>query len=189
MGFTGNAGADIDCLGFIFINTIKSTVLTNVKYPTLHSVIPNVNVEEIKSMKYENQSSETQEYKVETSKKIIKKSSWSVTNKLELTFSMEVKAGIPEFIEVSSGFSLSVGTEHSYGLENSEEKTETFSFPVKVRPGKTVDVDITIGRATVDLPYNGTVKITCYNNSVLQFPTSGAYKGLTYTDAKVVVKE
>lgn len=188
-GFIGKAGADIDCLGFMFINTIKSTVLTNVNYPTLHSVIPSVNVEEIKSMNYKNETSDTQEYKIETSKTITKKSSWSVTNKLEMTFNMEVKAGIPEVLEVSSGFSFSVGSESTYGLENSEEKTETFSFPVKVRPGKSVDVDITIGRATVDLPYTGTVEITCCNNSVLQFPTSGTYKGLTYTDAKAVVKE
>ncbi|MCJ8744565.1 hypothetical protein PDJAM_G00120090 [Pangasius djambal] len=189
MGITGRAGADIDSLGFIFINTIKSTKLTNVQYPTLHDVIPNVAVEEIKSMTYQNESTQIQEYKLETSKTITKKSSWSVSNKLELTFSMEVKAGIPEVVEVSSGFSFTVGSESSYGLENTEEKTELFSFPVKVPPGKTVDVDVTIGRATVDLPYTGTVQITCYNNSVLQFPTSGTYKGLNYTDAKIVVHE
>ncbi|XP_053509284.1 aerolysin-like protein [Ictalurus furcatus] len=189
VGITGRAGADMDSLGFEFINTVKSTKLTNVQYPTLHDVIPNVAVEEIKSTTYENKTSQTQEYKLETSKTIIRKSSWSVTNKLEFTFSMEVKAGIPEVVEVSAGFGFTVGTESSYGLENSEERTELFSFPVKVPPGKTVDVDITIGRATVDLPYTGTVQITCYNGSVLEFPTSGIYKGLNYTDAKVVVKE
>ncbi|XP_053530110.1 aerolysin-like protein [Ictalurus punctatus] len=189
VGITGHSGADMDSLGFEFINTVKSTKLTNVQYPTLHDVIPNVAVEEIKSTTYENKSTQTQEYKLETSKTIIRKSSWSVTNKLEFTFSMEVKAGIPEVVEVSAGFGFTVGTESSYGLENSEERTELFSFPVKVPPGKTVHVDITIGRATVDLPYTGTVQITCYNGSVLEFPTSGIYKGLNYTDAKVVVKE
>nr|ADO27823.1 natterin-like protein [Ictalurus furcatus] len=189
VGITGRAGADMDSLGFEFINTVESTKLTNVQYPTLHDVIPNVAVEEIKSTTYENKTSQTQEYKLETSKTIIRKSSWSVTNKLEFTFSMEVEAGIPEVVEVSAGFGFTVGTESSYGLENSEERTELISFPVKVPPGKTVDVDITIGRATVDLPYTGTVQITCYNGSVLEFPTSGIYKGLNYTDAKVVVKE
>ncbi|XP_060765908.1 aerolysin-like protein [Neoarius graeffei] len=189
VGIKGSAGSDIDCLGFMFINTIRSTELTDVQYPTLHSVIPNVAVEEIKSATYQNNTSETQEYKIETSKTISKKSSWSVTNKIEFSFSMEVKAGIPEVVEVSAGFGFTVGTESSYGLENTEEKTELLSFPVKVPPGKAVDVDITIGRATVDLPYKGTVKITCYNGSVLQFPTSGIYKGVTYTDAKTVVTE
>ncbi|KAI5093364.1 aerolysin-like protein [Silurus meridionalis] len=142
MGITGRADEDVDSLGFLFINTVKSTVLTDVQYPTLHSVIPYVAVEEIKSMTYYNNSTQTQEYRIETSKKITKKSSWSVSNSLEFSFSME-----------------------------------------------TVEVDITIGRATVDLPYNGTVKITCYNNSVLQFKTSGTYKDLSYTNGKVVVNK
>ncbi|XP_060766933.1 aerolysin-like protein [Neoarius graeffei] len=189
VGLTGRAGADIDSLGFMFINTIRSTTLTDVQYPTIHRVIPNVAVEGIKSMTYQNKSSVTQEYKIETSKKITKKSSWSVTNKLEFSFSMEVKAGIPKVMEVSTGFGFIVGTESSYGLENTEEKTELLSFPVRIPPGKAVDVDITIGRATIDLPYKGTVKITCYNGSVLRFPTSGPYKGVTFTKAKIVVME
>ncbi|KAI4895238.1 hypothetical protein NFI96_004904 [Prochilodus magdalenae] len=189
VGLTGRAGADIDCLGFKFISGIKSTVLKDVNYPTLHRVIPSVSVEEIKSMTYQNSTSVMQEYKIETSKTLAKKSSWSVTNKMEFTFSMEVKAGIPEVAEVSAGFSFTLGTESTYGLENSEQKTELLSFPVHVPPGKKMDVNITIGRATIDLPYTGTVQITCYNGSVLQFQTSGIYKGLTYTDAKTVVKE
>ncbi|KAK2821549.1 hypothetical protein Q7C36_020892 [Tachysurus vachellii] len=179
MGIGGRAGADIDCLCFKFINTIKSTKLTNVHYPTLHSLLPNVAVEEIKSMTIS----------IETSKKITKTSSWSVTNKLEASFHLEVQAGVPGLVEISSGFSLTVGTESSYGLENTVEKTELFSFPVKVPPGKTIDVDITIGRAAFDLPYTGTVQVTCYNGSVLEFKTSGTYKGVTYTDAKITVIE
>ncbi|KAI4872544.1 hypothetical protein NFI96_005969 [Prochilodus magdalenae] len=186
VGITGRAGPDIDCLGFKFINTIRSTVLTNVNYPTLHQVTPKVSVEEIKSMTYQNKSSVMQEYKIETSETLTKTSSWSVTNKMEFSFNMEVKAGIPEVVEVSSGYSFTLGTEGTYSLQNSEQKTELLSFPVHVPPGKTVDVDITIGRATVDLPYTATVQITCYNGSVLQFQTSGIYKGLTYTNAKTV---
>ncbi|MBN3313750.1 AEP1 protein, partial [Atractosteus spatula] len=189
LGIVGNAGADIDCLGFVFISTIKSTVLTNLQYPTLHQGIPQVTTEEIKSLSYQNRSDVLQSYKIETSKTITKKSSWSVANKMEATFSIEVQAGIPEIVEVSAGFSFTMGVESKYGLENSEEKIELLSFPVQVPPGKTVDVAITIGRATVDLPYTGTVEITCYNGSVLKFNTRGIYKGLAYTNAKTVVSE
>ncbi|MCI4390321.1 hypothetical protein PGIGA_G00121310 [Pangasianodon gigas] len=189
MGITGHAGSDIDCLGFIFINTIRSTQLTDVWYPTLHDVIPNVAVEEMKSMSYQNNTTETLNYTLETSKKITKRSSWSVTNKLEFTFSMEVKAGIPEVAEISTGFGFKVGSEDTFTLDFTEEKNEKFSFPITVPPGKTMDADMTIGRAVVDLPYTGTVQITCYNNSVLEFKTSGTYKGVTYTKAKIVVKE
>ncbi|XP_076869688.1 aerolysin-like protein [Brachyhypopomus gauderio] len=189
MGVTGQSGSDIDCLGFMFINTIKSTVLTDVNYTTLHDVIPKVAVEELKSMTYTNNTSEMQEYTLESSKKLTKKSSWSLTGKIEFTYHCEVKAGIPEVAEVTAGYGFTVGIESTYGLENSEERMELFSFPVKVPPGKTVTVKITIGRVTVDLPYKGTVQITCFNDSVLQFPVSGTYKGVTYTDGKTVIKE
>lgn len=189
MGIAGNSGSDIDCLSFIFINAVESTVLKDVNYPTLHMEIPKVAVEEIKSLTYHNTSDVQQEFKVETSKTITKKSSWSVTNKIEMSVSMEVTAGIPEVVEVSTSFGFTVGTESTYGLENSEEKTELLSFPVQVPPGKSMDVDITIGRVTVDLPYTGTVQITCKNGTTLEYKTKGIYKGLTYTDVKTVVKE
>ncbi|MCJ8739647.1 hypothetical protein PDJAM_G00049630 [Pangasius djambal] len=189
MGIKGRSGLDIDCLGFMFINTIKSTELTNVEYPTLHDVIPKVAVAEIKSMTYQNNTTETQEYRIETSKKITQTSSWSVTGRLEFMFSLEVKAGIPLIAESTTRYELKIGVEGTYASETTEEKMELFSFPVKVPPGKTVSVDITTGQATIDLPFNGIVTITCYNGSVLQFKTSGKYKGVTYTDGKVVVNE
>lgn len=128
MGITGRSGADLDCLGFIFINTAKSTKLTNVLYSTLHSAIPNVAVEKIKTVTYQNKSTQIQEYKLETTKAITNGSSWSVTNKLKFTFSMEEKAGIHEVVEESAGFGFTVGTESSYGLEKSKEKNECVSY-------------------------------------------------------------
>ncbi|XP_062313713.1 uncharacterized protein LOC134017749 isoform X1 [Osmerus eperlanus] len=187
VGVSGKAGSDMDCLGFQFINTIKSTVLTDVYYPTLQGVIPQVATELIKSVTYKNNFTVPQEYKIETSKTITKKSLWSVTNKFETNFNCLVKAGIPEVAEVSAGYGFTLGTESPHGLEEERSHTECLSFPIDVPAGKTVHVDITIGRVTVDLPFTATVEITCLNNSVLRFKISGTYKGLTYTDAKVVV--
>ncbi|KAK1875578.1 Aerolysin-like protein [Dissostichus eleginoides] len=189
LGVVGRGGSDIDCMGFMFVNAVKSTVLTNVNYPTMSQVVPQVNVEEIKSITYDNKTTADQENKIESSKKITKKSSWTVTNSMEATFSVEVKAGIPEVMEVSAGFSFTVGTESSYSLENTDERTETVTFTIHVPAGKKVKADITIGRATIDLPYTGTVQITCQNGGVLQYDTSGVYKGLTYTAIKEIVKE
>ncbi|XP_048866685.1 aerolysin-like protein isoform X2 [Brienomyrus brachyistius] len=189
MGIKGRAGADIDSLAFIFINTIKSTVLKDVQYPILHKVVPNVAVEEIKSMTYQNTSTVSQECKIETSKTITRKSSWSVSLNQSFTSSMEVQAGIPQVAQVQTEFSFTLGNVSTYGLENTEQKTDLMSLPVHVPPGKTMKVDITIGRATVDLPYTGIIQITCFNGSVLEFQTSGTYKGLTYTNVNTVVKE
>ncbi|KAK9972380.1 hypothetical protein ABG768_025687 [Culter alburnus] len=105
------------------------------------------------------------------------------------TFSVEVKAGIPGILEVSTGYSITIGEESTYSLEQTDEITETLTTTVDVPPAKVVNVDITIGRATFDLPYTGTVKITCKNGSVLEYETEGTYKGVTYTDIKVNTKE
>ncbi|XP_052417817.1 aerolysin-like protein [Carassius gibelio] len=189
LGVAGAAGADIDCMGFMFLNAVQSTVLTNVNYPTLQQLIPKVSVEEIKYVSYTNETSTNQEQTVETSKKVIKTASWSMSESFTKTFSVEVKAGIPGIEEVSTGYSVSVGEESTFSFEYTDERTETLTTTVDVPPKKKVDVDITIGRATFDLPYTGTVIITCKNGSVLEYETSGQYKGVTYTDIKVNTKE
>ncbi|XP_026102762.1 aerolysin-like protein [Carassius auratus] len=189
LGVVGRAGADIDSMGFMFLNAVQSTVLTNVNYPTINQLIPKVTVEEIKSVTYTNGSSAKQQQMVETSKKVTKTSSWSMTNSFTATFSVEVKAGIPEVADVSTGFSFTVGTESTYSHQYTDERTESLTTTVDVPPRKKLDVKITIGRAAFDLPYTGTVKITCKNGGVLQYETKGQYNGVTYTDIKVNTKE
>ncbi|XP_049327820.1 aerolysin-like protein [Astyanax mexicanus] len=189
VGVSGKSGHDIDCLGFRFINTIQSTILTNVDYPTFKMEKLNVSIEEIKSMTYHNDSTVNQEYKTDTEKTIIETSSWTVTNSMENTFSIDVKAGIPGIVEVGTGYSIKEGSETSRSLQSSVSRTEKLSFPVRVPAGKSVEVDITIGRATFNLPYTGVVRITCYDGTVMHFQTSGTYRGVTYTELKANVKE
>ncbi|ROI65367.1 Aerolysin-like protein [Anabarilius grahami] len=102
----------------------------------------------------------------------------------------EVKQPIAALIaDVTGGYQVEVGVESTYSQEQTDERTETLSTDVDVPPGKKVDVNVTIGRATFDMPYTGTVQITCKNGSVLQYETKGTYKGVTYTDIKVDTKE
>nr|XP_032834626.1 aerolysin-like protein isoform X1 [Petromyzon marinus] len=181
LGVQGRAGADIDCMGFLFINAIKSSVIQNMKYPTMHQVLPNVQMEEIKEMEYINDTSVMQSHTFESSKKITKTSSWSTTNKIESTFSLTVSAGIPLIIEVEIGFSFTLSSETTHALEESEERMETLTFPVSVPPHKTVTVVANIGRANIDLPYTALLRITCMNGALFDVPLRGVYKGLTYT--------
>ncbi|XDV19427.1 hypothetical protein PO909_024900, partial [Leuciscus waleckii] len=189
LGVVGRDGHDIDCMGFMFLKAVESVVLTDVNYPTLNQLIPKVTMEEIESLTFRNSSSATQKEKVETSKKVIKTSSWSVSGSLSLKFSTKVKAGIPVFAEGTTGFSVSIGFEGTYGQEHTDERTETLSTDVEVPPGKKVHVSVSIGRATFDMPYTGTVKMTCKNGSVFEYGTKGTYKGVTYTDINVDTKE
>ncbi|XP_038867204.1 aerolysin-like protein [Salvelinus namaycush] len=189
LGLQGRSGSDIDCMGFLFINNIKSSVLTDMRYPTLSLFKPQVSPEYVKSLSHHNDTSLVQEESISYSKTLTKTSSWSVSNKIESTLSVSVKAGIPDLVEVSSGFSLTVGVEHSTSLEKTETITESDTINLKIPPGKTMDVEVTVGRANIDLDYEANVKVTCMNGSQLVFPSKGVYTGVTYTSARVSTKE
>uniref|UniRef100_A0A674D0P6 Jacalin-type lectin domain-containing protein n=1 Tax=Salmo trutta TaxID=8032 RepID=A0A674D0P6_SALTR len=173
LGLQGRYGSDINSMGFLFINTIKSSVLTDMEYPTLSLFKPQV----------------SSSIDVCRRKTLTKTSSWSVSNKIESTLNVSVKAGIPDLVEVSSGFSLTVGVEQSTSLEKTETITESDTINVKIPPGRTLDVEITVGKANMDLDYRATVKVTCMNGSQLVFPSNGTYTGVTYTSARVSTKE
>ncbi|KAK6303970.1 hypothetical protein J4Q44_G00264240 [Coregonus suidteri] len=189
LGLEGRSGSDIDCMGFLFINPIKSSMLTDMEYPTLSFLKPQVTPEYVKSVSLQNNTSLVQEESIEYSKTVTKTSSWSVSNKIEATLNVSVKAGIPELVEVSSGYSLTVGVEHSTSLQKTETITEADTIQLKIPPWKTLDVEVTVGRANIDLDYRATVKVTCMNGSQLVFPSNGTYNGVTYTSAKVSIKE
>ncbi|CAN0121314.1 unnamed protein product [Lampetra fluviatilis] len=189
LGIQGKGGSDIDCMGFLFINSVKCSELINVTYPTLHKQLPKVQMEEIKSLSYKNTGSVPQTYEMETSKTVTKTSSWSISNKLEATVSISVSAGIPDVVDVESGFSFTVGTESTHAVENSESKTELLSFDVTVPAGKTTAIDVNIGRAEIDLPYKGTMRMSLLNGATYHIPMEGVYKGLAYTKATAEIKE
>ncbi|XP_035611635.1 aerolysin-like protein [Oncorhynchus keta] len=185
LGLEGRSGSDIDYMGFLFINTIKSSVMTDMEYPTLSLYKPQVTPEYVKSVSHHNDTSLVQEESITYSKTLTKTSSWSVSNKIESTLNVSVKAGIPDLVEVSSGFSLTVGVEQSTSLQKTETITELDTIKVKFPPGKIMDVEITMGKANIDLDYRAKVKVTCMNGSQLVFPSNG----VTYTSVRVSTKE
>ena len=140
-------------------------------------------------MSYHNGTTAAQEQKLTYSRSVTKSTTWSTTTKIESTVSMSVKAGIPDLVEVSGGFSLTVGSEQSSSMTNEETITESDEVNVKVPAGKTVSVELSVGRAVIDLPYSATVKITCLNGSELVFPSTGNYKGVAYTAVNVKTTE
>ncbi|XP_061883090.1 aerolysin-like protein [Entelurus aequoreus] len=189
LGLQGRSGEDIDCMGFLFINAIKSSVLTNMTYPSLAMYIPQVNKEYIKSVSYHNDTSEAQEQKCSYTRSVTKSKSWSTTVKIESTVSMSVSAGIPDLVEVSGGFSLTLGAETTSAMTYEETITESDEVDVKVPAGKTVSVELSVGRAVIDLPYSATVEITCLNGSQLDFASTGSYTGVAYTAVNVKTTE
>ncbi|CAL8296227.1 unnamed protein product [Boreogadus saida] len=189
LGLEGNAGWEIDKMGFLFINDIKSSVLTDMTYPTLAQYKPQVNKEYIKSHSYHNGTTTDEEQKSTYSRSLTKSTTWSTTNKNETTVSLSVSAGILGVFEVSGGFSVTVGAEQTSSMTKEETITESDEVNVTVPAGKTVSVEFTIGRAVINLPFSATVKITCLNGSELRFKSTGNYNGVAYTTVDVKTTE
>ena len=66
-------------------------------------------------------------------------------------------------------------------MNSSETITESDEFNVTVPARKTLTVEVSVGRAVIDLPYSATMKITCLNGSELHFQSNGNYNGVAYT--------
>ena len=140
-------------------------------------------------MCFANDTTTDQEHTCEYSRSVTKSTTWSTTTKIESTVSMSVEAGIPELVKVSAGYSLTVGAEQSSSMTNTETITESDAVKVKVPAGKKVSVEVSVGRANIDLAYSATVKITCKNGSELVFPSTGQYNGVAYTTVAVKTTE
>ena len=140
-------------------------------------------------MSFHNDTTAVQEQKVAYSRSVTKSTTWTTSSKIESTVSMSVKAGIPDLVEVTGGFSLTVGSEQTSSVTTSETITESDEVNVKVPAGKTVTIELSVGRAAIDLAYSATVKITCLNGSQLVFPSTGDYKGVAYTAVNVKTTE
>ncbi|XP_056455089.1 aerolysin-like protein [Gadus chalcogrammus] len=189
LGLQGNAGSDIDNMGFVFINAIQSSVLTDMTYPSLAMYTPEVKKEYVKTVSYHNGSTADQEHTFTYSRSVTKSTTWSTTTKIESTVSLTVTAGIPEVAEVSAGFSVTVGAEQTSSVSKEETINESDEVNVTVPAGKIVKVEASVGRAVIDLPYSATVKIRCLNGSELRFKSTGNYHGVAFSGVTVNVTE
>ncbi|CAL8296146.1 unnamed protein product [Boreogadus saida] len=190
LGLEGRSGSEIDSMGFLFINDIQSSVLTDVTYPSLAVYTPQVNKEYIKSHFYHNGTTTDQEQKSTYSRSLTKSTTWSTTTEIETTFSMSVTARIPDVFETSSGFGMTLGVEQTSSMTKEEtKKIESEEVKVTVPARKTVSVEFSIGRAVINLPFSATVKIRCLNGSELEWKSTGNYNGVAFTAVDVKTTE
>ncbi|XP_030221157.1 aerolysin-like protein [Gadus morhua] len=188
LGLQGKACKEIDCMGFLFIKAIDSAVLTKINFPSLRMSKPQVNNDFKKSKTYENNTAVDQEYKFAYSRPVKKSITWSNTTKIESNL-MSVVAGIPDLMEVAGGFTLNMESEKSCSMTDQENIEESNVINVMVPAGKTMRVDVSGGRAVINLAYTAIVSITCQNGSELSFNTSGIYNRVAYTKVKEEISQ
>lgn len=106
-----------------------------------------------------------------------------MTNKIEASINVKVKASFLKIVEVSTGFGFSLENETKQERETTNEIERKWSFDVCVPPYTKLMATSFIGMAIIDLPYTGTMRITCKNGSVLQYNFNGTFNGATYSTA------
>ena len=188
VGAMGRSGADIDSMGFVFVKPIRESSMSEMNYPTIGLESPHVSPDELKSITYQNKTSEQQKYTLSTERTLVFKEYWSLTAGVEFVYSVTVKAGILKVVETETGFSFKVSVSGTYGQENTTSKSEKWEFPITVPANQTVEAIVAIGRADITLPYSAKVRITTTDGSKWDFNVSGVYEGITYTKATVSVK-
>jgi hypothetical protein len=189
VGVMGRAGSDIDSMGFIFVKPISESVMTDMVYPTLGLVGPQVSPRQVTSVPYHNNLSVPQEFKLTAEDTLVSKEFWSFTAGVEFAYSVKVKAGIPELFEAETGYSFKVSASGTYGQENVKSKSEKWEFPIKVPANQSIIATVSIGRVDISMPYEAKVRITTTDKSQLEFNVSGVYEGVTYTQVTVSLKQ
>ena len=129
----------------------------------------------------------------ETSVTTTKKQSWSKTSSIQFSASIKVtvEASIPLLassnVETTTGLTKSDSRTHA--MEQSETKTNKWSFPFKIPAKSKVEVTASMGEANIDIPYTGKLVITTKDRSQLSIPVNGTYTGVAFTDVEITTKK
>ncbi|XP_061114565.1 aerolysin-like protein [Conger conger] len=182
LGVTGTYYWDLNSLGFIFLQAIQYSQVTGVKYPTLPGAVPRVEMEEKKTMTFENDSGDVQEYRMDVTAKYTKRSDWSMTHGIHETFAFKVKAAIPELEKDGAAYRLVLGPEAFRTVSSEETSARTVTEMVSVAPGKTKHVTARLGMAVVQLPYDAVLEINFKGGAKMEISIRGTYTGHLYTD-------
>ena len=189
VGVMGRCKMAIDSMGFIFIKRLRSSTMIDMNYPTIGFDEANVQMKALKSVGYNNSLEVPQSFTLEDTTTTTTKEFWSVTAGIEFSYSVSVKAGIPELAETSTGWSLKVSVSGTYGMENTETKTVKWSFPINIPSKTNANATISMGSADIDLPYTARLVLTTTDGSELIIPVKGVYTGVAFTRASVDIAE
>ncbi|XP_061883455.1 aerolysin-like protein [Entelurus aequoreus] len=179
LGLEGRSDTDINAMGFVFINAIKSAVLTNITYPNLDSYTPQIIKVDVQSDRHFNPTDVPLDQKCTYSKCVTETAKWSTTSKIETVVSMKISAAM---VEVNGENQLVPGDTHIYPISHSEVRTKSDEVSVTIPPENTKTVEFSVDKEVItDLDFKAVVKISCQNGKELTFNSTGNYNGVAYS--------
>lgn len=188
-GVFGRAGSDIDNMGFVFLRPIKSSLLTNVSYPTLGFEQASITPKVLESTTFENDSSTEQTVAFTDEEEVETSSSWSVTAGLEYSYTSKIEAGIPEVATVGAESTWKVSVSGTYSHSTRKLDRKTWNIPVVCPPHSKVKAVASIRQGTLSLPYTGTIEVTLDTGAKFTYPVQGIYEGVSYSSVEITTEE
>ena len=193
VGVQVRAGDDLDALGFLILRRVEKAILSNIRYPSLHTLALRTKPIRIDTVTYNNKhSSIASHYTLSGSKAITEKESWSTTKSLEKEVSAEFEVrGSALFIEKSAklGVRVKVGLSGTRSRETTTTTTRSYNFQIDVPPRKTVEATATVFEGVINTPYTGTMKYFLETGITFQYNVRGTYKGVAVSQIVVTKTE
>jgi len=182
LGFFGQAGSEIDQMGFYLMKPVKAAQLLNVNYPTLDSYMVGLTPQVYKASLCNDDNSTAQSQTATFTKTVGEKRIWSITASFSVTETLQVTAGVPAVSQVQDTFSWTVGVSASFSSEVDTTTEKSLSYPVII-PARTRMVGtFTWWDSECDVPFTASLVYTFADATTHTFYISDIFKGAYITD-------
>ncbi|CAK0786785.1 hypothetical protein CVIRNUC_009999 [Coccomyxa viridis] len=195
-GVAARRGADIDAVGFVFLQNISAGTLYDVQYsgiPTDQANSSAFNASysstQLQNVTYDNSnSSEAHTYTYASEFSQVRPSVWSHGIGLDSYSTDNVTGGIPQLITSNTskdpqGWQVSLEGHHQRTDNNLQADQWSYNIPVPGGAIYTAQVSLLQGKIAV--PYSGNMSLLLATGSNVTVPVQGTYTGTTYAPAKV----
>jgi hypothetical protein len=116
-------------------------------------------------------------------------STWSLSTSVQVGTSVELSAGIPLVTSAKTTVSVSVTVAFSYGESNTETKTDTVRADITLPKKSRITATVTLTEYKTDIPFTADTRKVYYDGTVGYGTTSGIWKGVSVSEAKVTYGE
>ncbi|CAM9676774.1 unnamed protein product [Pylaiella littoralis] len=186
VGIYGNAGADIDHLGFYFVKRVQSRKLTRLDYPTLRSADVSM-FPTIQTRENINRSNESNKHTFEVGVEVQQSETWEKTDIFErgVTSSIKVtgEVGVPSVasVKVEAGVTGSVNrsTSDRWSKTFYKKKTVKDTHTTTVPPWSRVEAIHSVSHTHIDVPFTAQVELTMRDGSLFEYKIYGRHRSVS----------
>jgi hypothetical protein len=185
-GIAGRSGADIDSIGFIFLNPIREGRLESVRYPTLNFDTAGIRPVTLDRYTQHNTSLQERHWNFTRNHTREVTNSWTASLGLEVHMTWTVQAGIPELVNISGEYGWALSATVSTTRTKTSTKSFSWGLSGTLQPGESVNlVAVTQQGRLPSLPYEGIMRVFLTNGSQFTYPVNGIYEGVYFTGVTV----